>query len=320
MKKKLSIVLLFLIMLFLLSPNMSFAVPIKIPGLSGNQGGGGRSGPTYYSYEDLRSGISDQSFYFANINKPNEAYANLGYFPPFSACASKKKEVVNKISADPTKYGVNSIRIMTNWNDNDYHNFDNSAWAKYKGLRGETGDIIFTRGNGLGSDIVKKFSNWTHVAMVYDANTRLVFESTSNGGVQVNDTVNSWKDVTYYTCKHIKNTNMQLRKDKIDKARSKYRNIPYFPQVSNAVELISFIFKWSDKDDQNSMYCSKLVYNTYKDIINLDSNNTHVFTAKLQDKAPGAPFFSWIGISPDDIYYSSSLDYDYCMSSNMYNL
>lgn len=293
-------------------------------------GGGGKGGgddpprPAYYSFEDLRSGISREQFYFANSNRPPEALVDLGYTPFYPASAAKRASLKKIVSVDPTKYGVNLYRIMSNWNDSIIINFE---WDRFRSEGGMKGDLIFTRGNGKAGDFVKRFSNWTHVAIVYNATDRTVFESTPNTGVKVNNTAPNtppytspgWSGITYFTCKNIK-LERPVIISAVDNAVHAYSDLPYFPKVSSALDMILFLQRWSDDNNLESMYCSKLVYNTFKDHVNFDSNNTHVLNSSLQDKAPGAPFFAWLGISPDDIYYSAPLNYDFCYSPNLLQL
>jgi len=295
-------------------------------GGGGKGGGGGRSSrPSYYSFEDLRSGISRQSFIFANDNKPVEALVPLGYFPVCAATASKKSAVIYRVSSDPAKFGIQSFKVMTAWNDSKIILFD---WNKLILLGGRRCDLIFTRGNGKAAELVKRFSNWTHVAIVDDVYNRTVFESTPDTGVKTNKTDYTWRDLTYFTCKKIKLNNNPQRiinyadlDRALDIAKQTFAGKPYFPKVSIFEDLISgFVLRWSDKYDKSSMYCSKLVYNTFKDLVDFDTNRTKVDNYILKEGSGGGPFFAWIGISPDDIYFSDALEYDFCYSDNVLNL
>jgi hypothetical protein len=98
--------------------------------------------------------------------------------------------------------------------------------------------------------------------------------------------------------------------------------MPYLPKFEvTDILLWNFVYKWSDKDDQNSMYCSKLVYNVFKPFIIVDTRRTSVAVNSLiRDKAPGYYAFSWIGVSPDNIYYSPSLGPDFDYSDNIWTL
>jgi hypothetical protein len=199
-------------------------------------------------------------------------------------------------------------------------------WAGFSRAGGQRGDLVFLRANGVGPDVVKIFSNWTHVAMVDDASRKYVFESMPGGsggipkGVNSNFAPSSWGKVSYYACRRIQSITYGRICSLIDLAKSRWLGLPYLPPVTTATDLMTFLYRWSDKNDLSSMYCSKLVYNTFKSDINTDTNNTSTFTNQLMDKAYGAPGFSWIGISPDDVYYYSSLGSDFCYSSNLNSL
>ena len=315
MKIKLNIVLVYVIALLLLSPYAAFA---------GGGGGGGKKikqeEPKYYSFEDLRNGIRNESFYFQNQNKPANALVSLGYYLNYPACASKNAQIGSMIKSNPGSYQIDSSHVYSGWNDNIEIPFN---WDKTNNYVLK-GDLIFSRGNGKGPDFVKMFSNWTHVAIVSDVQARKVFESTPDTNVDVNYGPNTFQHITYYSCKRFETLPYNARSYLVDEAIKKYRGLPYFPKMSVTEALIRFIFAWSDKDDISSMYCSKLVYQTYKNQINLDTGRTSVpYSSSLVDKnkpAPGGYLFSWIGISPDDIYYLPSLGPDFCYSLNLLSL
>jgi hypothetical protein len=306
---------------------LSFVLIVSTASIAGGggKGGGGSSEPEpqYYSLEDLRRALSYQRFYFANENKPTEALVNLGYFPVCAASTDKKYSIVSMVSSNPAQYGVNSFKISSNWNDSNIIVFD---WNKFKSLGGMKCDLIFTRGTGIGAEVVKRFSNWTHVAIVNDVDDKSVFESTPDTGVRVNKTTDTWKDITYFTCKRIKRENNPQRpltygelEYALQRAKSEYGDKkPYIPSVSTVFDIIGgYLLKWCDKNNMESIYCSKLVYITFKDLVNFDTNRTKVDNAVLKEGAWAAPMFSWIGISPDDIYFSNMLDYDFSYSDNV---
>lgn len=326
MIKKLNIALVFILAVILLCPNMSFA------GGGGGKGGGGskKSAPKYYSYEDLRNELKKYIFFFANANKPSEALVDLGYCPYYPASDDKKKQIISVISANPTIYGIsNNRKISAHWDDSREIAFD---WNGFNLVdRGARGNLIFLRGNGMGADIVKLFSEFTHVAIVDNPYGAKVFESTPDTNVNVNDAASTWQHITYYTCKRIKTANNPQKQISryqlecaLEAAKVKYRGTPYFPKVETSILDIlgAFVFRWCDKDDQNSMYCSKLVYNTFKDKvcgINFDTKRTGVNNCIIGDgnRPIGSGFFGWFGISPADIYYSSLLESDFFYSGNV---
>jgi hypothetical protein len=209
---------------------------------------------------------------------------------------------------------VNAARLYSFWNDNYSITFD---WNQFRREGGHKGDLIFTRANSTGSNLVKIFSNWTHVAIAYDPYNQRVFESTPDSGVDINETSRSWGIVCYYTCKRLYNQSGWAIERAVDNAVTNFRYTKYVPQVRTTVALSVFLYKWSNKENTDSMYCSKLAYQTFKPLVNLDSNNTEIMNYEYQDNAPGAPMFSWIGVSPDDIYYSPYLGPDFCISPNL---
>ncbi|MFC1767048.1 YiiX/YebB-like N1pC/P60 family cysteine hydrolase [Candidatus Margulisiibacteriota bacterium] len=302
------------VMLLMLFSCASFA------GGGGGKGGSLDSRPLYYSFEDLREALRVEYFYFANINKPLNALVNLGFFPPFTACGSDFTVVSSTILLDPSKYRVDTAYIMGGWDDSVEIPFDVAAWQRFQTESGNRGDLIFTRGNSTANNLVKMFSNWNHVAIVDSISEQKVFESTPSGGVDVNKTNETWGDVTYYTCKKIVTLTYSQVMNALDSAEMVYKGKPYFPTVSTMLERAYFLYRWCDKDDMSSMYCSKLVYHAFKPYISLDSNNTSTFNSNLQEKALGAPMFAWIGVSPDDIYYSDALGPDFCYSPNVSTL
>jgi len=322
MIRRLKIALIFIMALLIFPSDRSFA-NLSGGGLfaSPNRGGGGGGGsaPRYYSFEELRNGIRGESFYFQNDNKPTNALADLGYFISYPACAAKNAKIASSIKSKPSDYKIDSFHVYTGWNDNIEIPFDWNGISSYA-IRG---DLIFTRGNGKGPDFVKTFSNWTHVAIVENVQLKKVFESTVDKGVKVNYGPDTFKNITYYTCKRIEIIPYNARSYLLDQAINKYSNLPYFPKMSVEEALFRFLFVWSDKNDTSSMYCSKLVYQTFKNQINLDTGRTSLpYDSSLADKnkpAPGGYLFSWIGISPDDIYYlpSLALGPDFCYSSNL---
>jgi hypothetical protein len=325
MAKKINIIVFFIMTLLLLSPCASFA------GGGGGKGGGddsGGSGPQYYSYEDLRNALKQRVFDFANNNRPSETLVALGYYPYYCATCGSTNKLTSLANSNPTGMGVNNLTISANWNDNIETTFD---WNKFYTANGsDPCTLIFLRGNGKGADIVKIFSEWTHVAIVDDPRNCMVFESNPDTNVKINCAKTSWKNITYYTCKKIKMANNPVNPVTIGQltmalhdAENRYNNTPYFPQVQTIFDLLGgFVLRWCNKDDQSSMYCSKLVYNTFKGLVDFDTKLTGVDSNIIGDSSRpiASGFFGWFGISPDDIYYSPSLAYDFCYSQNVLKL
>lgn len=270
--------------------------------------------PSYYGFEDLRNGLKDQSFYFANGSKPTNARVDLGFISIYPASGQKRMSVCYTIWPNPSRFRVKSSRAFVQWTDNSAYSFD---WARFIREGGQKGDLIFLRANGKCHDLVKIFSSWTHVAIADDPFHQLVFEAMLDGGVRSNFTPEKWGALSYYTCKKLEGMPRTKIESALDQAKRQYNGLPYLPQVKTTAEMGTFLYRWSNKNSLESMYCSKLVYNTFKSYVNLDTNNTSIFWDSLCDKSPGVPAFSWIGVSPDDIYYSEALGPDFCYTPNL---
>ncbi|MCX6827588.1 MAG: YiiX/YebB-like N1pC/P60 family cysteine hydrolase [candidate division Zixibacteria bacterium] len=307
MIKKLNIIPIVIIALILISQ-----------GALGGKGKGGSSEPKYYSFEDLRGYLrDDETFHFENANKPTNALLSFGYLLTYPACASTNKKINSAIKSSPSNYKINSSRISCNWREGQKSPFN------WKGYRNDLsiGDLIFTRGDDKMNNLVKFFSNWTHVVIVTDPTRNKILDSTLSDGVQEHSVPDKWEGFGYYTCKRV-DMPTQLKRYYVVAGSNKYSKKPYLPRFETSdILLWNFVYKWSDKDDQSSMYCSKLVYNVFKPFIILDSRRTSVAeNSLLRDKAPGYYAFSWIGISPDNIYYSMSLGPDFDFSNNIWTL
>jgi hypothetical protein len=151
--------------------------------------------------------------------------------------------------------------------------------------------------------------------MVYDADDRETFESLKMRGVDVY-TLNDkpWEHIVTYAVKRIKPEILASYdiSNTVESALTLYRHKPYFPNVNTTYSTDEFFKKWSDKNDMDSMYCSKLVYHTFKNHdINFDTNRTRVWGGYFS--APDYNYNgiyvsdAWIGVSPDDVYYSDAL-------------
>jgi hypothetical protein len=190
-------------------------------------------------------------------------------------------------------------------------------------LAATPGDMIFTRGTtSFGKLATAIFASWTHVAIIWNRQTNEVLESMPDGGVQINHIENSWKSVISYGTKSVREDMLgyyySVREDGngqvIDyegsptahnaaKAAYRRRGVSYFGRYGKGNSKSEMVRLWSSPSDTSSMYCSKLVWNAYKDAnrnIDLDSNGTKCWISRWADWS-GA----WIGVSPDDIWDSS---------------
>jgi hypothetical protein len=318
MIKKMNIVLVFVIASLLLSPDRSFA-NLSGGGLfaSPNRGGGSRGGaaPQYHSFEDLRDYLRDRErFHFENSNKPANALVSLGYYMSYPAYAAANAQISSQIKANPSKYKIDSSHIYSNWREGQKSIFD---WNKYRNDLC-VGDLVFTRGDDKLNNLAKFFSNWTHVVIVSNPESNLIFDSTLDSGVQEHKVADQWQGFGYFTCKRIDGMPYGEKYLAVQRGIAKYKGLPYLPKIETAVDIFTFVSKWCDKNDKSSMYCSKLVYNVLNPYMSIDTRRTSVDeNSRLRDTAPGNYFFSWIGVSPDNVYYSTSLSPDFDFSGNI---
>lgn len=303
--------------------------------------------PEYYSFEDLRSAVENEYFYFDNQLKPGNALVLLDTYLQYPLCSEKNAYIIqcratsteagagtgngtgngtgsgsivivppSNIGGSGPGYHLFSGQEQANWNDAEEIKLN---WNTISNTTSR-GDLIFTRSNSKAGNFVKFFSNWTHVAIIDNPSNSNVFEATPDNGVSTNNASSSWSNITYYTCKAIQSISYDDINTLLDSGKSKYSGLPYFPKALVTKGLLVWLYEWSDKDNLSSMYCSKLVYNVFKPFIDLDSGGTSVLNPALQNKSWTANAFKWIGVSPDDIYYSSSLGPDFSYSSNMTTL
>ena len=318
MVKRSNIVL--IIMALLIFPSDRSFANLSGGGLfaSPNRGGGGRSGPTYYSFEDLRNHLRDkETFHFENGNRPANALVSLGYFMTYSTCASKNSKIAAAIKANPSQFKIDSSHIYSYWREGEKRTFD---WRKYRNDLC-VGDLIFTRGDDKLNNLAKFFSNWTHVVIVSNPDSNLIFDSTLDHGVQEHKVSDQWQGFGYFTCKRIDGMPYGEKYLAVQSGVTKYSGLPYLPKIETAGDIVTFVYKWCDKNDKSSMYCSKLAYNVLNPYMSIDTRRTSVDNnSRLRDTAPGNYLFSWIGVSPDNIYYSPSLAPDFDFSDNIGNI
>lgn len=282
--------------------------------VSYSYGGCGGGSSDYFTFEDLRDGLKQQDFWFANNDKPDDALVDLGYSTIYAANFAKRQRIAAMVSSNPGKYRVKISKAQLNWNDNNIIQF---AWSRFSQEGGRRGDLIFLRANNVTSNLIKIFSNWTHVAIVENVKDKNVFEAMKDGGVNINYAPSKWNDITYFTCKRLKNLTTWQIGYGLDTAIRDFRYKPYILQFTWSSSAIPFIARWSDPNDMRSMYCSKLVYLTFKPFVDLDTQNTSLFNSELGSKSSTASLFSWMGVSPDDIYYSKELGKDFSHSQNV---
>ena len=278
--------------------------------------------PAYYSIDDLSNELcSNMSFYFADANQPSTALVKLDT-TPLSPCSTNKRAAIAAVlRMNPYKYKVKAACICCNsWTDNDMYAFD---WSGFMRANGRKGDLVFLRSDGGYSSVIKLFSGWTHVAIVYNPSLAQVLEAMPGGGVKVNHAPDTWGNVSYYTCKSVAGVSPAQADALVENGRTTYSGLPYIPQISKTSDIVTFAYKWANKDDKASMYCSKLVYNVYKTVSKTylaPDNGTSLTDAGDGPRLWNAPCgYNWVGVSPDDIYYSSNLNGDFAYSPNLTN-
>jgi uncharacterized protein YycO len=178
------------------------------------------------------------------------------------------------------------------------------------------GDIYFTRSATVGAAIGQYVTSWFHNGVFTDAQSGDTFESQISGGVHRSnilqlDPAYSWS-VKRVQERYLSPSQVDIA---IERGITNYLGKPYFCRVLSNVIRNKFANKWANKNDNESYYCSKLVWKIFNDAgVNLDSERT---TAKVSDSYNSAKTGygstnqnAWIGVSGDDIYYSPFLSED----------
>lgn len=244
--------------------------------------------PKKYTFDDLKSAADSfrGTFYFINSSRPGNAVASL----PANSPNSYPAWVVNaRIKAMKARGAVQYLNFP--WNDPRIYE----------------GDIVFLKGGDEVSQLIKLFSTWTHTAMVYIKHRGFSFESQKSDGVNTYNYRTAWPKIIAYSVKRV---NVPDPMYYINNAVRFYKDrVPYLPSLLTTVlSQRDFFFKWSNKWDTDSMYCAKLIWRTFKDRVNLDSERTSSlmygnFVSCWTDFNL-KNWHGWIGVSPDDIYYS----------------
>ena len=223
--------------------------------------------------------------------------------------------------------------------------FVDFPWETWKSQM-KLGDLIFKKSTR--DDVVTEFSYLTHVSILYSIKREQVFESVySILGANIYDINENWgNDNIFFSVRRIANINQSTLSNALESAISQYKGRPYRPNLltpnngSRSLDSLGIIDKiryyshWADKRTTDGIYCSKLVWLTFKDIkndlgqtIDLDSNATRI-SSTLTEKIGKPEYFlyelglaevdsddngnrvskAFKGVSPDDIYESYHLD------------
>ena len=177
----------------------------------------------------------------------------------------------------------------------------------------QKGDLLFIRGaRGWASQLLKHVSAWTHVGMVFNPAQGITYESLQEKGVNLYTYSDHWKDASSFSRRKVRISTLMIA-SAIDNSYQSLvvsrgsDHIPYWPKVSKSLDYMRI---WSDKNDSRSMYCSKLVWKTFRTWgeTDLDSNITCSYSMGQRD---GLNPRAWIGVSPDDVYASRALGDEY---------
>ncbi len=213
-------------------------------------------------------------------------------------------------------------------------------WGSWKSQM-KKGDIIFKKSSR--DDVVTKFSFLTHACILSNASgVGKVLESVYRG---VDEYVlgENWLDAQgrpddyYFAVKRLGGVSQSTIENAVDLAKSKWaKKMRYIPQrtLGNRVDTIGFYRDWSSKYTMDSMYCSKLVWATYNGIrveygpyqgsyVDLDSDATQVtgtYATVIGDRYDknGSISYSFVGVSPDDIFNSKYLDTSFRLEAKGY--
>ncbi len=199
------------------------------------------------------------------------------------------------------------------------------------------GDLIFLKSTR--DDVISKFSYWTHVSMLYEkVGSGRVLESVPGIlGTSVYELGDNWDDTIAIAVRRILNISEDKVINAVKQSKRKWQLINYRPdkirpELVSINGKVSYYSDWSDKYDTSAIYCSKLVWLTFKNIkndlgeyINLDSNVTTfpdsykrygITLDSTKMNAPDTDDYgntitnAYIGVSPDDIYSSKHLASD----------
>ena len=270
----------------------------------------------YYTHQNLEDVANELSkdIEIAYSGSPNGLARYISTTPVYIASAGGAARVQG--SAPPT------------YSNADFITF---PYTNYRSVI-RKGDLIFKKSTRR--DIVSKFSFLTHVAMFYDHPVNQfprVYEAVMKGAdtYQLGE---NWGEDLLFSLRRIGNTPAATVAQAVDNSLNRYRGAKFRPDVPtnrNAdpdalpfLDKVAYYREWSDKNKSTGIYCSKLVWLTFKDVrnnagklIDLDSNTTRVTGVQwpvltFPDKNNDGWVISnaFVGVSPDDIFESRYLD------------
>src|SRR3989339_740590 len=248
----------------------------------------------YYNVDDL----------IAHFREYEDSYGFRASSPPINAVASLGERKLNDGARMASASGTRTEYSFENTLEPHWHKF-----AK--------GDLIFNAGTHKSNQVLEFISNWTHVGMKYDG-AYMVYDSIPGrgNGVGVRRVQESFGKGYAYAIKKVQGPSQIAISVAVEHSKWKYINQPYCPPYFSAIfERENFIRSWADKNDVSNIHCAKLVWLTFKLAgVDLDSNRTisNIFK-NFHETFDDLGFLveqAWVGVSPDDIYYSKHLGMD----------
>lgn len=261
---------------------------------------------TYYPIQGRNDIYYNENDLIAHFKEFEDSYGFDASLPPVNAVASLPERKFD----DGARMASASSATRT-----PYY-FDRTLkdhWDKF-----DKGDIIFNAGTNKANRILEPISAWTHVGMKYDGYLQ-VFDSIPGlqNGVGVRSAYDSFGSGYAYAVKKVQGLSQNTINAAVETAKRKYEGTRYCPPYFMAtIAREHFIRAWADKNNTSNINCAKLAWLTFKDVgIDLDSerttskiwDNSHkIFSAELAKWVE----YAWIGVSPDDIYYSKHMGRD----------
>jgi len=246
-----------------------------------------------------------------------------------------------EVNYDPTGYGLALLDSANNnqigiANNSSFHSqstdgriikFPEDEWLPYL----QKGDLIFKKSTR--DDIVTKMSFISHVAIFYskkkEGKPSQVFESMITG-VNLYDLGSNWKDDYFYSVRRIANTSASTIAQAVETSVNTWEGSLFRPDIRTPndgesdpetlklLTKIDYFREWSDKYNTSGIYCSKLIWLTFKDMknnfgeyVDLDSNATraksnvprsYLISGNDTGNYGESIWNAYIGVSPDDIF------------------
>lgn len=258
---------------------------------------------SYYSEEEYKQEIKRNAIQasFRTGQKPSGAALVLQPFP-------RNSQPMWRTASDNT-----SVRVLAQASGE--LNLDWEAIRKVA----KPGDLLFLRRQG---DPYSPLGTFTHVALIYDVVQGKIFECVpdanpeANVGVHISDYAssstfrNAGRHLTAWSLKRITPqgaiTEEAVRQQMIDSART-LNGSYHWPKIAKAYSSVREAIKpFFDTDRNTSMSASKLVWRTFRPLVDLDSHRSQTRIPEWRE-TPGTGLGEMMGVSPDDLYYSDKL-------------